>query len=74
MFFSSVKDINRLISKEMSNIYLNVTIKKNWRSRNFDFLSLKNLSPGELELAKEKRIYIVLPIIKHYFIQFFACF
>ena len=74
MFFSSIKDINRLISKEMSNIYLNVTIKKNWRSRNFDFLSLKNLSPGELELAKEKRIYIVLPIIKHYFIQFFACF
>ena len=74
MFFSSIKDINRLIGKEMSNIYLNVTIKKNWRSRNFDFLSLKNLSPGELELAKEKRIYIVLPIIKHYFIQFFACF
>ena len=39
----------------MANIYLNVTIKKNWSSRNFDFLRLKNLSPGELELAKEKR-------------------
>ena len=28
----------------MSNIYLKVTIEKNWRSQNFDFLSLKNLS------------------------------
>ena len=25
----------------MSNIYLKVTIEKNWRSQNFDFLSLK---------------------------------
>ena len=46
MFFSSVKEINRLISKGMSNIYLKVTIEKNWRSQNFDFLSLKDLSPG----------------------------
>ena len=53
MFFNSVKEINRLrneinrlSSKEMSNIYLNVTIKqKNRRSQNFDFLSLKNLPP-----------------------------
>ena len=28
----------------MSNIYLKVTIKKNWHSQNFDFLCLKNLS------------------------------
>ena len=45
MFFNSVNEINRLLSKEMSNIYLKVTIEeKNWRSQNFDFLSLKNLS------------------------------
>ena len=28
MFFSSIKGINRLISKGMSNIYLKVTIQK----------------------------------------------
>ena len=38
MFFSSIKEINRLISRRMSNIYLKVTIQKNWRSQNFDFL------------------------------------
>ena len=32
MFFSSVKEINRLITKGMSNIYLKVTIEKNWCS------------------------------------------
>ena len=46
MFFSSVKEINRLISKGKSNIYLKVTIEKNWRSQNFDFQSLKKSSPG----------------------------
>ena len=44
MFFSSIKEINMLISKGMSNIYLKVTIEKNWCSQNFDFLSLKSLS------------------------------
>ena len=29
MFFSSIKGINRLISKEMSPIYLKITIRKN---------------------------------------------
>ena len=49
MFFNSIKElntlrkeINRLLPKGMSNIYVKVTIKKNWRSINFDFLSLKN--------------------------------
>ena len=37
MFFSSVKETNRLISKGISKIYLNVTIEKNWRSQNFSF-------------------------------------
>ena len=43
MFFSSVKEIKGLKSKGMWNIYLNVTIEKNWLSQNFDFLSLKKL-------------------------------
>ena len=35
------KEMNKLLSKEMSNIYVKVTIEKNWRSQNFGFLSLK---------------------------------
>ena len=31
----------------MSNIYLKVTIEKFWRSSNFDFVSLKNMNPGQ---------------------------
>ena len=31
----------------MSNIFLKVTIGKNSHSQSFDFLSLKNLSPGQ---------------------------
>ena len=57
MFFSSIKGdkINRVISKGMSKIYLKITIQKNRRSQNFDFQSLKNLSPGhfwELQLTQ----------------------
>ena len=47
MFFSSINETNRLLSKEITDIYLNVTIEKNWRSQNADFLNLKNLSPGQ---------------------------
>ena len=47
MLFSSITEINRLITKGMSNIYLKVTIEKNRHSQNFDFLSLKNLSQGQ---------------------------
>ena len=53
MFFNLIKEINRLrkeinrlLSKEVSNIYLKVTIEeKNRRSQNFSFPGLKNLSP-----------------------------
>ena len=38
MLFRLVKEINRLIGKEMSNIYLKFTIEKNQSSQNFDFL------------------------------------
>ena len=54
MFFSLIKEINRLLqkinrllSKGMSNIYLEVTIKKKQDTQNFDFLSLKSSSPGQ---------------------------
>ena len=55
MFFNSIKEINRLrkeinrlLSKGISNIYLKVSMEeKNWLSQNFDFLDLKNLSPGQ---------------------------
>ena len=52
MFFNPIEEISRLrkkkrlLSKGMWNIYLKFTIEeKNWCSENFDFLSLKNLSP-----------------------------
>ena len=47
MFFSSIKERSRLISKEMSNIYFKVTIEKNWCSQNFGFLILKNSFTGQ---------------------------
>ena len=50
MFFNSIKEINRLrkeinrlLSNKMSNIYLKLLLR---RSQNFDFLGLKNLSLG----------------------------
>ena len=57
MFFNLVKEINRLIRKGMSNIYLKVTIEKNWRSQNFDFPSFENLSPGQLLGSSYSRTY-----------------
>ena len=35
------------MSKGTSSINLEVTIEKNWGPQNFDFLSLKNSSPGQ---------------------------
>ena len=53
MFFSSIKrnqwllrNMNRLISKGMSNTCLKVTNEKKWPIQNFDYLSLKSLSLG----------------------------
>ena len=59
MFFNSIKkisrvrkEINRLLSKVMWNIFLKIAIKdKNWRSQNFDFLGLKILSLGQFWAA-----------------------
>ena len=41
------KEINTLLSKGMSNIYLKVTVEKKWRTQSFDFLSLKSSPPGQ---------------------------
>ena len=64
MFFNSIKEINRLkkeinrlLSKGISNIYLKVTIKKNRRSQNFDLLSLKNLLIGHFLGSSNSRRY-----------------
>ena len=42
------KEINRLLSIAMSNIYLKVTIEKKWCSQSFDFKSLKSSFPGQV--------------------------
>ena len=47
MLFSSIKELNSLISKGMSNTYLKNTIEKKWYTHNFDFLSLKSSSLGQ---------------------------
>ena len=68
--FNSIKEINRLrkeinslLSKGMSNIYLKVTIQKSnyyyyyYYSQNFDFLNLKNLSSGKFFGSSNSRRY-----------------
>ena len=64
MFFNSAKEINRLrkeinrlLSKRMSNIYLKVTIEKKLCTQNFDFLSLKSTSPGQFLGSSNSRKY-----------------
>ena len=54
MFFDSIKEINRLrkeinrlLIKGMSNVCFKATIKKKWRTQNFDFLSLESSSSGQ---------------------------
>ena len=41
----------------MSNIYLKLTIEKNWVTQNFDFLGSKDLSPGQYLRSSTMRIY-----------------
>ena len=64
MFFSSMKEINKLLkevnrflSKGMSNIYLEVTIEKNWRTQNLDFLSLVSSPQGQFLESSSSRRY-----------------
>ena len=55
-FNSSIKEINRLLSKGMSNI-LKVTIEKKWHTQNFDFKSLKGFSPAQFLGSPNSHIY-----------------
>ena len=63
--FSSVKELNtlskeknKLLIKRMLNIYLKVTIEKNWHTQNFEFLSIKSSSPGQFLRSTNWRRYI----------------
>ena len=51
MFFSSVKEINRLMSKGMSNIYLKASINKKLRFSLFKKFVSRSVF-GELQLTK----------------------
>ena len=42
-----LKEINRFLSQEMSNICLKVSLEKNWRTQNFNFISLKSSCRGQ---------------------------
>ena len=48
IFFSSIKEMNKLLSNGMSNIYIEVLIEKKCRTKNIDFLSLKSSPPRQL--------------------------
>ena len=55
MFFSSMKEINkllkeinRLLSKGTLNIYLDIAIEKKWCTQNSDLKSLKSLSTDQV--------------------------
>ena len=64
MFVSSIQGINRSISKGMSNICLKVIIEENWRSQNFNFLSLKYLSPSQfLASSNSSRYHWILKLL-----------
>ena len=54
MFFNSIKEINRLrkeinrlLSEGMPNIYSKIALEKIWGSQIFDFVGLKHLSSGQ---------------------------
>ena len=51
------KEVNRLLSKGMINIYLKITIENNSHSQNFSFLGLKKLSPGQFLESSNLRRY-----------------
>ena len=64
MSFSSMKGVNKLISKGMKNIYVKVTVEKTWLSQNFDLLSLKHMSPGQfLESSDSRRYHWILKLL-----------
>ena len=52
----SLKDINRVLSKGMLNIYVKFILGKS-RTENFNFLNLKNSSPGQFFGSSNSRRY-----------------
>ena len=64
MFFSLIKEINKITNNGISNIYLKVNIEKNRRSENFTFLNLKNLFPGQfLGSSNSRRYHCILKLL-----------
>ena len=62
MFFCSIKETNRLITKRMSNIYLKVTIEEKWcRYSKLQFSKFKNFVSrsvfGKLNSHRYHRIF-----------------
>ena len=68
MFFNSIKEINMsrneinwLLGKGMSNIYLKEclisAIEKKWCTQNFNFKSLKSSSPAQFLGSSTSHIY-----------------
>ena len=68
MFFNSIEEINRLrneinslLGKGMTNVYLDFTTEdKHWGSPNFSFINLKNLLPGQFLRAPTQEDIIEL--------------
>ena len=70
MFFSSIKEINRLwklinrlLSKGMANIYLKFTIEKKWGIQTFDFLNLKSSSLGQFLGNSNSQRYLIFKLL-----------
>ena len=55
--FVELKKKKQVIVRGMSNTYLKIPNEKNFRSENFDFLSLKNLSAGHFLWNPNSRRY-----------------
>ena len=56
-WFVELKKKKQVIVRGMSNTYLKIPNEKNFRSENFDFLSLKNLSAGHFLWNPNSRRY-----------------
>ena len=55
--------MNGLISKGMPNLYLKVTIEKNWRSQNLNIVCLKNLFLGQFLESNSRRYHWILKLL-----------
>ena len=56
--------LNKLLFLSYNSKWMNKLIKKKWRSQNFSFLSLKNLSSGQfLESSKSRKYHLILKLI-----------